>query len=161
MAFYLDDGVIAGDAMAVKLFLIHLVKGLDAMGLEFRADKSWVIPCATDTRITAEDFQDYRWTPDGHFHLLGAPIGSTEWCTEHTSFRLQKAKDLMEIMAKVADPQCALIILKECLAYCKVVSNMRCLPPALHRSALENFTLAQQKTVEAILNGPVHGRSWE
>ena len=84
IAFYLDDGVVAGDHHHVKYFLDHLVKGLDGVGLKFEPAKSWVVPTARDTRVTPGNFEGYRWTADGNFHLLGAPIGTKAWCTEHT-----------------------------------------------------------------------------
>ena len=65
IALYLDDGIIAGGAQEVKFFLEHLIRDLDAIGLKFRPDKSWVIPSATVTNVTRDCFRtmSVRQTP--------------------------------------------------------------------------------------------------
>ena len=51
VGFYLDDGAVAGNAEAVRFFCDRLKSKLAEIGLEFRPDKSQVIPSVLGTEL--------------------------------------------------------------------------------------------------------------
>ena len=76
MAFFLDDGVLAGKPPAVQLFLSTLELLLHDIGLTIARDKTELAPaCSPVQNFTPGDFAGSTWVADGNVKLLGAAIG--------------------------------------------------------------------------------------
>ena len=95
-SFYLDDGFCAGSAPAVRCFLSALTSGFRRIGLTVNMDKTEVIPaCPSAQSFDPGDFHRCSWNGTGNFKLLGAPVGSKEWCEELSGRRIAKARSLL------------------------------------------------------------------
>ena len=90
--FFLDDGVLAGDAPVIRSFLRHLIAGFASIGLEIALDKPEVLAaCSSSQSFSPEDFPGCSWNSSRNFKLLGAAIGDRKWCEHLLSKRVAKA----------------------------------------------------------------------
>ena len=74
-----------------------------------------------------------------NFKLLGAPIGDSNYCDDLTEKRACKAQDLLDAIADLPDPQVALLLLRHCGSFGKMVFAARTTPFDRHTPALERF----------------------
>ena len=88
----MDDGVVAGHAVAVKAFVDCFKNEMMQIGLTINAEKSEVIPPAGSwCTVPSDSFDGFQWLTTGNFKLLGAPFGDASYCTERTTMRKVKA----------------------------------------------------------------------
>ena len=57
--------------------------------------------------------------------LLGVPIGDDVFCANVTRKRAEKAKPLLDEIADLNDPQVALLLLRQCASFGKLVYSAR------------------------------------
>ena len=76
-----------------------------------------------------------------NFEVLGAPIGDLIFCAKCFAHKCADASMLLEQLEDVGavDPQVALILLRQCGGFCKLVHLARSTPPALIGEALQFF----------------------
>ena len=76
-----------------------------------------------------------------HFEILGAPIGDFLFCSKFIASRHKIASKLFSNLEEVAsiDPQVALILLRLCAGFCKMVHVARTTSPHLAFGSLESF----------------------
>ena len=78
-------------------------------------DKTEVIPaCPSSQSFAPGDFHCCTWIGSSNFKLLGAPLGSTEWCEDLLGRRLRKARALLAATGKSPDAQGAFCLLHSC-----------------------------------------------
>jgi hypothetical protein len=98
--------------------------------------------------------------PTGGIKLLGAPIGDATFCAQLTSKRVTKAQELLNSMDKYGHSQGALLMLRHCAGWGKLVYAARTVPPALHRDALEPYGVALRRSLEHLAGDRLPERSW-
>ena len=109
------DGFCAGSAPAVRCFLTALTEGFRRIGLTVNMDKTEIIPaCPSAQSFGPGDFQGCSWNGTSNFKLLGAPVGSDEWCEELLGRRIAKARALLSAVGKFPDAQGAFCLLRSC-----------------------------------------------
>eukprot|EP00731_Ephydatia_muelleri_P001768 Em0001g1768a len=74
-------------------------------------------------------------TPD--FEILGAPIGSHDFCTAFIERKRKEANQLLSLLPKLCDPQSAIALLKVCASFCRLAHLVRTIPPTT--ASLEAF----------------------
>jgi hypothetical protein len=159
--FYLDDGVLGGTSRAVKLYCIILEKSLADVGLTLSQEKCEIVPAALNgNSIAYGTFNGFKFNAAGNFKLLGAPFGSTAFCSEHTRKRKQKAEQLLKEVAGLQDTQSAMHLLRQCVSFCKLAYSVRIVPPCMHREALQEFTTDVKAAVTEMLDAEVDDRAW-
>ena len=160
-AFYLDDGVVAGSARAVRSYIDTLEAALADAGLDLNKAKCEVVPTArSDLAFDASLFNGMTFNPVGNFKLLGAPFGSASFCTEHTRKRARKAEALLTEISQLSDTQSALLLLRQCSSFCKLVYSIRSVPPGLHGAALEEFAGELRAALGELIMAEVGDRAW-
>ena len=82
---------------------------------------------------------DFKVIRDGNFELLGGPVGTREFCNDHTQSRVTKACRVLEALGDLPDPQVALQLVRHCAAFSKMVFSIRAVPSAFHGDALRCF----------------------
>ena len=98
-----------------------------------------------------------------NFEILGAPIGDFVFCAKFASQKCAKAQELLHMLEDVGsmDPQVALLRLRQCGSFCKMVHLVRSTPPSLMADALQMFdndihhAFAECTAVDAF------GNSWQ
>ena len=144
---YLDDLCLAGDAEAVSAAVVYLRQRCAEVGLQLSTglansqDKCELILVGGQaSMVDASTFPaDFKVVRDGDFELLGGPIGSPDFCNQHTSDRVKKALRVLDALGEVPDPQVALRLLRHCAAFSKMVYSIRVVPASFHTGALKAF----------------------
>ena len=138
---YLDDCVFAG-RLDIVIRAIHLLKDAAAeIGLDLNMEKCKLIltpACPEDISLPALPSGLSPIHADG-FKFLGAPIGSKRFCEGLTAKRVSKNQLLLNALGDLADPQIALLLLRQCAAFCKIAFSIRVTPQADHKEALSDF----------------------
>ena len=137
-AWFLDYGVLAGPKSAV-LRAMHLIEELGpSFGIFINLAK-----CELYSRneLSSTFPVMIKSSQVPHLELLGAPIGDFLFCSKFIASRRKIASKLLSKLEEVAsiDPQVALILLRLCGGFCKMVHVARTTPPHLAFSSLESF----------------------
>eukprot|EP00731_Ephydatia_muelleri_P017572 Em0010g670a len=173
-AWYLDDGTLAGKKSAILRALSLLDSIGPSLGIFINMSKCELF-CKGDT---SEFPPSMKSSHVPHLDLLGAPIGDYLFCGKYAASKRSEALKLLSRLVEVgaSDPQVALILLRLCGSYCKLIHLARATPPSLVSEALQLFdvenphlshtvdlfnklvSLSEVISVDAITNSPVHQR---
>ena len=76
-----------------------------------------------------------------HFEILGATIGYLVFCAKFVAQKQSEASKLLQQLEAVGsiDPQVALLLLRQCGSYCRLVHLSRNTPPLLVKKAFALF----------------------
>ena len=76
-----------------------------------------------------------------HFEILGAPIGDLVFCAKFVAQKQSEASKLLKELEAVGsiDPQVALLLLRQCGSFCRLVHLARNTPPLLVNVAFALF----------------------
>ena len=126
-SFFPDDGFCAGSAPAVQHFLSALGPWLSAHWARGQSgqDRRSFLRASSSQSFALGDFQGCTWIGSSNFKLVGAPLGSTEWCEDLLGRRIRKARALLAAIGKFPDAQGAFCLLRSCSVWSKV--NHSCL----------------------------------
>ena len=92
--------------------------------------------------------------------MLGAPFGNAAYCEAHTAARVAKAESLLEAIGDYGHSQGALLLLRHCASWSKLVYSARVVPPILHKDAMARFGTALRRTTAHLAGQPLEDRSW-
>ena len=160
-AFYLDDGAVAGTAAAVSLFSSTFKIEAANLGLTMAEGKCEVIPAAGQNfSFDPTLFQGWQWKLDGCFKLLGAAFGNEAYCNALTTKRVTKTVALLEELSRYGHTQGALLLLRHCGSWGKLVYSSRTVPPSLHKHALTSFRQSLRKSLEDAIGDTLPEKSW-
>ncbi len=159
---YLDDCCLAGEQRAVSDAFHHLRQAAARIGLELNTEKCEVIPCAGHhSQLDRSLFPPHAtYTDDGNFELLGGPIGDSAYCNSHTQKRVDKAAAVLQALGELPDPQVALLLLRHCASFGKLVFSLRVVPHRAHQAALHNFDAAVHACLESFLCTSLDESEW-
>ena len=161
MAFYLDDGILAGDQETVAAAINFLESRFRDIGLELNRAKCELVPTAgRGHQVDLARFQGFEIKESGDFKLLGAAFGSSEYCSNLLNRRCVKAKHLLSQISDMGDAQTALLLTRNCAGFCKVAYSMRTVPPAAHLGALGDFGGLIRGALTQIAATEVDERGW-
>ena len=128
-AWYLDDGAVAGPRSSLCRILSLLQEEGPALGIIVNLPK-----CEVFSRHGLDMFPLCMKKSDKpNMEILGIPIGDQEFCSSFISKKHTKAKILLSQLEEVGivDPQVALILLRLCGAFCKLLHLARATPSTL------------------------------
>jgi hypothetical protein len=145
--WYLDDGVLCGDAAQV----VHAFGIISRFGPDnglmlnlakcelFSPDPESFLSIFHCPLLGAIEFPPElsQRSVLPNFLLLGAPLGDAGFCTGHVQSLREANKPLLDSLVKLEDPQVALHLLRTCMSFCKYVYVSRITPPHLIFLALE------------------------
>ena len=160
-AFYLDDGVIAGRFQAVQCFLSSLESRLLQIGLVVARDKTEIVPsCTSVQNFSSHDFEGFSWVPHGNFKLLGAAIGSRDWCESLLRRRVSKAKILLDAIGRYHDAQGAFALLRSCGGWAKILYSCRTVPPPLQQDGLKQADMDIRHSLGRLIGDSLADEAW-
>ena len=160
-SFFLDDGFCAGSAPAVRCFLTALIEGFRRVGLTVNLDKTEVIPaCSFAQSFCPGDFQGCSWNGTSNFKLLGAPVGSNEWCEELLGRRVGKARALLSAIGRFPDAQGAFSLLRSCSGWSKVLYSCRTVPPDAQFHGLRTADSDLRAAMGQLIGRPLSEDDW-
>ena len=136
-AWYQDDGVVAGPKHAVSRALTIIQELGPPLGLFINAAKCKLFSISDLSMFPPE----MKRSSVPHLEILGAPIGDAIFCAKIVSQKCATASKLLSQLEEVGsvDPQVALLLLRQCGGFCKLVHLARSTPPSLIAEGLEYF----------------------
>ena len=147
---FLDDLVLAGAQLAVARGISLLEASSRRLGLELNMSKCEIITPTQQGLDINWDLFNARIPRnlDGSFKLLGAPIGSKEYCQQLTQQRANKVQECLDALGELPDPQVALALLRSCASFGKMVFSARTTPYDVHQEQLLCFDNAVRRCFE-------------
>ena len=143
-AWYMDDKVLAGPRATLCRAITLLQSEGPALGIHINMSK-----CEVFSSHSLDLFPPGMITSDKpNLVILGAPIGNKEFCSSFVSKGLKNVVGLWSQLEEVGliDPQVALILLRLCGAFCKLVHLTRATPTSLIKDALAVFDAGVRRT---------------
>ena len=160
-SFFLDDGVLAGRSSAVQLLRSSLETRLRDIGLDIARNKTEIVPACTSVQnFSPQDFEGFLWVPHGNFKLLGAAIGSLEWCESLLQRRVTKAKNLLDAIGRYSDAQGAFTLLRSCNGWAKILYSCRTVPPPLQQESLRQADMDIRHSLGRLVGSQLTDDSW-
>lgn len=83
---------------------------------------------ARDLATAQDTFEGFPLSTDGGFILLGSAFGPEPFCEALTAKRSDKAQHILARLRGMQDSQSALLLLRYCANYCKLVYSARTTP---------------------------------
>ena len=160
---FLDDACLAGGSRQVAAGLTRLAAAGRQVGLELSPSKCVLTVCAgPDGTVDRRAFPaGIQVNHTGATCLLGAPIGPQAYTEDYTrTKRVEKATLLLQALQELPDPQTALLLLRHCAAYCRMVFALRVTPPQLLAGAACDFDSAVRACLEHFCTGPLPSEAW-
>ena len=145
-AWYLDDGALAGPGSAVLRALEVLGAEAKPNGLILNPSKCELFSPNTDTFQPFDSSIPTSTTPN--FEILGAPIGSPEFCGEYIEAKRKQACSLLHLLPQLCDPQVSILLLRHCASFCKL-SHLGCSVPPCD-SSLRQFMLFDEDVLHCL-----------
>ena len=153
----MDDGVLAGTHQFCTA--LNLLTNLgEGCGLELRIEK-----CELWLRVdlNAIDNRVKRNSKEG-LEILGVAMGNPTFVAESLRKRVNKIEKLLDNLAYLDDPHCALGILRSCLGAPNMVYSLRCNTPSDESSViLRDFDNLQRTTFENMLGTVISASAWK
>ncbi|GKF17766.1 hypothetical protein Tco_0062684, partial [Tanacetum coccineum] len=89
--------------------------------------------------------------------LLGRPASADfVFSSELVMKRVAKSIECMDVVAKINDPQCKLLLLHACAGISKLYFAMRTCPPRVFKRAQRSFDAALRFTLERVVTASSH-----
>eukprot|EP00731_Ephydatia_muelleri_P013949 Em0007g1259a len=135
--WYIDDGVVAGPVAAIARVLAIIQESGPPLGLNINIAKCELF----SSRDLSSFPEEMRRSNVPHFEILGAPIGDLVFCAKFVAQKQSEASKLLKELEAVGsiDPQVALLLLRQCGSFCRLVHLARNTPPLLVNEAFALF----------------------
>ncbi|GKA82699.1 hypothetical protein Tco_0789447, partial [Tanacetum coccineum] len=152
-AWYLDDGTIVGDTLMVSKALDIIKNDGLARGLFLNVDKTELFWPVEDPRSRTEGvFPINISRPLNGVKLLGGSVSLDEgFCRDLALKRVSKTISLMEAIHKLHDPQCELLLLRNCAGVAKLSYALRTCSPLYLLEAQVQFDHALRASLEMVV----------
>ncbi|GKA31130.1 ankyrin repeat-containing protein ITN1-like protein, partial [Tanacetum coccineum] len=152
-AWYLDDGTIVGDNLVVGKVLELIAKDGPRCGLHLNVDKTELFWPKENLRSRLEGvFPPNISRPLHVVKLLGGPVSvDPDFSNALVTKRVSKTIGLLDVVAKINDPQCELLLIHTCAGISKLYFAMRTCPSRVFESAQLAFDMALRSALERIV----------
>ena len=130
--WYLDDGVLMGEAVEVRKAVDVFSEVGPRCGLFLNPAKSEIITPPASAHLTTlfPEIPKAKIRHDGNFDILGSPIGSDEHCAEFLmQHAIDPARETLAAIGLIGDPQVASALIRQCTGFCQMVYALRTTPP--------------------------------
>ena len=149
---FLDDLALAGEQSAVAAGIAQLSDSVSSLGLRLNMSKCELVPAVPGGGGINWGLFDPNMPRklDGCFKLLGAPIGTQEYCQLITAKRAAKVQSSLDAIGELPDPQVALALLRSCASFGKMVFAARATPFDVHQEQLMAFDSAVRRCFQQL-----------
>eukprot|EP00660_Eupelagonema_oceanica_P019686 gene19686-biopygen5325 len=140
-----------------------LKQSAERIGLSLRSDKCELIPAAGGLSACDRSLfpADVKFRDSASFELLGAAVGARDFSAQHSAHRVAEATHLLERIGDLPDPQVALLLLRHCSSFGKIVFSARVTPYDCHGGALADFDNAVRRCFERFSGLFPPDRNWQ
>ncbi|GJV76459.1 hypothetical protein Tco_1508043, partial [Tanacetum coccineum] len=152
-AWYLDDGTIVGDTLMVAKALDIIKTDGPTRGLFLNVDKTELFWPVEDPRSKMDGvFPINISRPLNGVKLLGGSVSLDEgFCRDLALKRVSKTISLMEAIHKLYDPQCDILLLRNCIGVAKLSYALRTCSPIYLLEAQVQFDHVLRVSLEKIV----------
>jgi hypothetical protein len=157
--WYLDDGIMGGKSADIeKAYQIILERG-PTLGLNLNPSKCELI--WINRRPETDVFPPSLIRIEGNFEILGSPVGDARFCSSHVGKKCEgSAFRALAAIETVEDPQVAVMLVRLCASFCKVVHFLRSVPPVFLEHQLSVFDDRVHEGVERCVGLSVPQEAW-
>ena len=92
--------------------------------------------------------------------LLGAPLGSEAFVGRELKRKVEKVREISELLPQIEDPHTEFCLLRSCLALPKLSFILRAVDTSSHVHHLRDFDGVTKEGLTRILGAPVRSRTW-
>jgi hypothetical protein len=150
--WYLDDGTVVGSVAQVSLAWDIIREEMVKVDLQVNLRKCELFTAQSSIR---GDLSDIPRVAGEGFELLGAPIGSPNFCEAYVMRRVQKIREALKNLTVIDDPQVELSLLRSCMGMPRFTFALRSAAPSHIKHALEEFDDLMSKTLQDRLSTPL------
>ena len=118
-----------GSAATIAAGLEFIIEESERVGLRLKLSKCELIVPAGHAEVDLGALFPHQFLFDengnnrvivgGGFEFLGAPIGTVAYCTQHAMERSGRAKQLLDKISELEDPQVGLRLMRACSGFCR------------------------------------------
>ena len=157
-AWYLDDGVLAGNRLEVSRAFFLIQELGPALGFHINLGKCELFARRGNTLFPSA----IMCSTLPNLVILGAPVGDYIHCSRVIAELCTRAKPLLQCLQEMAgiDLQVAVTFLRIAGSYCRMVHLARATPPNLASDALEQFDKAVRECFSTSLAVDVSDGAW-
>eukprot|EP00971_Amphidinium_carterae_P257080 5103681-Amphidinium_carterae.1 len=130
------------------------------VGLHMNSNKCQVIPRGQTSSQMRETFRKYKWIDDGNFELLGAPIGTAQYCCQKARDKVVGAEPLLQAISQLPQKQTALHLLRYCGTFSLITYLMRTTPQLFIHEVLAEFDEVVKAALGEIMGTEVPLHAW-
>ena len=172
-AWFLDDGHLVGTLEEIKCVVDLILREGRPRGLILSTAATVSAPSEPKTKLwsplsgVGDQDQDplNRGIPKvragSGIIVLGAPVGYDAFAREVLHDRIEKVRQVTELLPLLQDPHCEFMLLRSCLALPKVMFLLRALDTSRFGDLLEEFDATTRGALSKILGTPVQDLHWE
>ena len=102
-----------------------------------------------------------RSSTDEGIIVLGAPVGNDQYVCQSLETKVEKVKQITELLPLLQDPHIEHSLLRSCLALPKITFLLRAVDTSRFSSVLERFDEVTRDALSRILGTPVSDVQWE
>ncbi|KAL6514241.1 hypothetical protein OROHE_019228 [Orobanche hederae] len=152
-AWYLDDGTIIGDTTEVAKALAVIHKEGPTLGLILNIKKTEIFwPSCDGRKVRDGMFPAEISRPKNGVKLLGGAVSLDDVFVKGLPVkRAEKAVELMQVLSKLRDPPCELLLLRACMGISKLLFGLRICQPEFVMEAVDIFDTGLREAVEGIV----------
>ena len=171
-AWYLDDGHIVGTKEELSRVVDIIVKKGELMGLTLSRAATVQPPSTPKSLVWSpldgvlEPQQDplNRGIPkvrasDG-IVVLGAPVGYSGFIKEKLESRVEKIREVVELLPLLKDPHTEYVLLRSCLSLPKIMFMLRAVNTVEHQEPLCHFDSIIRGALSKVLGSPLTDVQW-
>ena len=159
-AWYIDDGIIGGDADVIARLLPDLTTSLTAAGLYLNPSKCELV--SFGGRLEPDPFPpEFKRLVD-NFDIVGTPVGSDSFVADYVERKaLKKLREVAALVALIPDPQIRYCIIRQCLAFGPLVQLARTVPPRQLASSARYYDSVIRAMMSNVVGVRIPDRAWE
>ena len=93
--------------------------------------------------------------------VLGAPVGYDGFVREKLEGRVEKVREVVQLLPLLKDPHSEFVLLRSCLSLPKIMFMLRAVNTAHHQEQLTEFDSIIRGALSRILGSPLTDEQWE
>ena len=167
-AWYLDDGIFVGKEEDLEQVLDVLVREGPARGLVLSTTitspdnpKTTVWSKEAEHCPPALAAQGAVWVEEEGIVLLGAPIGSKGYVEKEVRRKVEKVREVTELLPLLQDPHTEFVLLRSCLSLPKLSFVLRTTDTTDLTHILRDFDIITRDGLARILGTTLDDKAWE
>ena len=169
-AWFLDDGDQVGTPEQLQKVVDIILREGPARGLILST--STTVPALARPKTTLWSPGDLVSTPEDPLErgllrvrepgiiLLGAPLGSPEYVREALKQKVEKVREITNLLPLIEDPHTEFVLLRSCLALPKLMFSLRTVDTTDHLEPLEEYDRITREALTRIMGSPLQDLQW-